>query len=182
MVGFLGKDFAWSIKVHRQYFQSEFLRQIECSLMESAYTAVFGTGSFGINGNTVPPIYQRTELRHQRFQSIYYGKIFCMTNQKTISRIVPNPLVGQKHNLGCKDQLAHQIQMRLVVADDDAGLIKIEIPRFFSLDDHTSDFSDEFSAGNAVMNHYKSGCMIDQFMEPNLFLFGHSSDFDVEPG
>ena len=179
MVGFLREDFAWSIKVHRQYFQSEFLRQIECSLMKSAYTTVLGTGSFGINGNTVAPICQRTELRHQRFQTLYYGKIFCMTNQEAISRIVPNPLVCQKHNLGCKDQLAHQIQMRLVVADDDAGLIKIESYWFFSLDDHTAYFSDEFSAGNAVMNHHKFGCMIDQFMEPNLFLFGHPSGYDV---
>ena len=72
--------------------------------------------------------------------------------------------------------------MRLVVADDDAGLIKIESYRFFSLDDHTAYFSDEFGAGDAVMNHHKSGCMIDQLMEPNLFLFGHPSDFDVEPG
>ena len=105
-----------------------------------------------------------------------------MTNQEAISRIVPNSLGCQKHNLGCKDQLAHQIQMRLVVADNDSGLIKIESYRFFSLDDHTAYFSDEFSAGNAVMNHHKSGCMIDQFMEPNLFLFGHPSDFDVDPG
>ena len=41
-----------------------------------------------------------------------------MTYQQTIRRIVPYPVVGQEDDIGRKDQLTKQVEMRLVVTDD----------------------------------------------------------------
>ena len=45
-----------------------------------------------------------------------------MAYYQTIYRVMPYPLVGEENDVGRKDELTGEVEVRLVVADDHRGL------------------------------------------------------------
>ena len=49
-----------------------------------------------------------------------------MAYYQTIYRVMPYPLVGEENDVGRKDKLTGEVEVRLVVADDHRGLGKVD--------------------------------------------------------
>ena len=111
-------------------------------------------------------------MRQYIVKSILHRQIFGIANQETIERIVPHPLVGEEDYLRRKHQLAHQVEMRLMIADDDAWFVEVDVALHLLY---------KPSSGDAMMYHHKTRSMIDQLMQAIPLLFQLLANFQVKP-
>ena len=121
----LGENFACAIGHDRENISPKLLGQIECALMETGNGAVWRTRPFWIDNDAVAPVDERLQFGHQRRQPLRNGIEFGTLNQGTVEGIVPNPVLGQYYELGSMNQHRHQVETRLMVADNDGWFSKV---------------------------------------------------------
>ena len=123
----LGQHLSETFDEHRQDVESQLLCQIEGTTLEQSDSAVFRTCSLREYHHRVTFINLLPDL-HFHIIHIRDGEEIRITDNETVKGIMPHPALREDDQFRCQHHNRHQIQMRLMVADDDRG-----IPEVFAL-------------------------------------------------
>ena len=95
--------------------------------METPYAAVPRPRSFRIDRNAVAPFHKGFQMGDYFVDGIGDRHKFRRMDDGSVERVVPCPSVGEKNHFRREDELACQVEMRLMVCDDEFGFVEIHI-------------------------------------------------------
>ena len=98
---------------------SQLLGQIKSTFVEAQDVALRRAGALWEHGNGIAPLVESAQLFDVVLDAVAHRIEFSVVDDSTIEGIVPHPVFGEEHHAGGEHQQAHQVELRLVVADDD---------------------------------------------------------------
>lgn len=160
---------AYAVQEYGQYVQMQLLREVECSSMESLNMAVRGSGTFRKDNDGVSSPYQIRQSVDVLLQTVGDGVELGISYDQSVDGVAMYPVVCQYDEFGAKHQNTHQIEVRLMVADDDGRLLEC-LSRWV--------FEDESCARDAT--DYKARRPAYEAMQLHAFLLGDSSNMKID--
>ena len=117
----LGQDVVESVQAHGQDVHVQGLGQGEGSFVEASYLSVAGAGAFREDDDAVSAPHQVLQMGEIAVVAVGDGTELRRVDDHAVVGVTPHPVVGQDDDAGRQLHQGHQVQVRLVVADDDGG-------------------------------------------------------------
>ncbi len=144
--------------------------QIKGALMEAADAAVQGPPALRAPAAAVTLFHQSRQPGRDTLHALGGGEEIGLADDETVQRVVPHPVGGKNHQLGRKGQHGQQVKVRLVVAGDDSGALKV----IFSREDKRIPYPTEQPRAHP-------GEPADKTVEFLLLFLGLRADFEEQP-
>ena len=157
-----GKYFSRAIETHGQNVEPELLRNVERALMKTPNLAVGRASALGKYGNAVSPLRQRAQLGHHFFHTVGHRIVFGVADNKAVEGIAPHPVVGEENDVGRENQHAHQVEVRLVVANHHVRFVEsLRLCHFVAETCARNKRQRPSEERHALAKHHKSGKTVD---------------------
>lgn len=127
-VALLRQHLARAVETGGKDADAQLLGYVEGSLMEAGDAAVGRACALGKDGDAVASLYERAQTGHERIDALADRIVLDLTDDEAVEGIAPYPVVGKEHHARREHHEAHQVEVRLVVADDDVGRVKVLCP------------------------------------------------------
>ena len=138
--------------------------------MESQDATVLRASPLREDGYRIASFIETAQPLHMLFDAITHRIILCLMNHHTIERIIPHPVVGEEDDSWRQHHQTHQVEMRLMVADQDGRLLKVLTHTIIKSELHTWH----------MMNH-ETGDALQQTVVFHLPFFRRLAQMEVKP-
>lgn len=120
----LGQHVTDTVQVDRQQVEVQLLGQVEGPAVEASDPAVGRARPLGEDDDRIAAADQVGQPAEIGLDAVRHGVELRIADHQPVDRVAVDPVVGQHDEVRGQHQDAHQVEVRLVVADDDRGFVE----------------------------------------------------------
>ncbi len=153
----------------RQQIEVQLFGKVERTAVKPLDAAIRRTGSFGKDDDGITSADQIRQSADISLEPFGNRIEFGLTDDEPINRVAVDPVVREHDQFRRQHQNAHQIEVRLVVADDDCGLREIFAAGVVECKGCSRDPADD-----------EVGSPENETMQPQPLFFGRPADMKIK--